>query len=294
MSWQSTNLAASLGGIASKANAAISQVQGGLDKLNDHAAQMMDNVNRAVSTVASSKRDLEKLTASGFYMITLVPKKGSWASRLSSAPNAPPNLDYCCGTAVITMAPDLSTVASAYQGILNAVKKPMADPSNIVDPFDFGDFMPEEEPEDLADLDESEMAAKDWSDLFPSDEWTSAALKDVFGGYVEGVAKATNKLSKATRSVLSGVNQSGRAAAAIDRGLSAAKNLVTQMQGTGVYTVALLPGRGNYLQRLRSESGAPPSSAQLFTSGYVCITVAEDLSSLQSKYETLSSIVSGG
>jgi len=253
----------------------------------------LDSANRAVSTVSSSKGSLNKILETGFYMITLSPKKGSWSSRLSSAPNAPPNLSHCCGTAVITIAPDLNTVTDAFQKMKDAVKKPMADASNIVNPFDFSDFEPEDEPEDLEDLDEEEMAAQDWSDLFTTDEWSSAALKDVFGGYAEGITKATNKLSKATRSVMASVNQASRAASAINKGLSATKNIMAQMQGTGVYRVVLAPGQGNYLQRLRSESGAPPSSGQLFSSGYVCITVAESLSALESKYDTLSKIVSG-
>ncbi len=294
MPWQSTDLAASMGGIASKANDAISQVQGGLNKLNNQVSQMKDNVSSAVSAVSSSKGALDKLTASGFYMVTLSPMKGSWSSRLSSAANAPPNLGFCCGTAVITMAPDISTVVNAYQGILDAVKKPMADASNIVDQFDFSDFIPDEEPEDLFELDESEMAAKDWGDIFTTDEWSATTLKDVFGGYAEGLALATNKLSKATKSALASVNQTGRAASAITKGLNATKALMSRMQDTGVYRIALLPGPGNYLQRLRNEPGAPSSSPQFYTSGFVCVTVAEAMGALTSKYETLSSIVSGG
>jgi X-X-X-Leu-X-X-Gly heptad repeat protein len=294
MPWQTTNLAESMGGIASKANEAISQVQSGLNKLNNQVNQIRDNMTRAASIVSSSKGTLDKLMDSGFYMITLSPKKGSWSSRLSSAPNAPPNLNYCCGTAVITVAPDLSTVTRSYQGILDAVKKPMADASNIVNPFDFSDFEPEEEPEDLSEIDEESIAAIDWSELFTTDEWKTASLKDVFGGYAEGVAKATNKLSKSTKSLLATVNQSGRAASAINKGLSATKNMVKQMQETGVYRIVLAPGEGTYLHRLRNETGAPSSSSQLFTSGYVCVTVAPSLSALTSKYETLSKIVTGG
>jgi hypothetical protein len=170
----------------------------------------------------------------------------------------------------------------------------MADASNIVNPFDFSDFEPEEEPEDLSEIDEESIAAIDWSELFTTDEWKTASLKDVFGGYAEGVAKATNKLSKSTKSLLATVNQSGRAASAINKGLSATKNMVKQMQETGVYRIVLAPGEGTYLHRLRNETGAPSSSSQLFTSGYVCVTVAPSLSALTSKYETLSKIVTGG
>lgn len=290
MTWQTTNLAESMGGLAAQAAASIAEVTAGLNKLTNNVNVMKNGVSSSVSTIASTKTELAKLTESGFYMITLAPKRGSWSSRLSAAPNAPPNLDYCCGTAVITVAPDLTAAENAYTATISAVKKPMADASNIVDRFDFADFIPELPPEDLADIDEDQAAAKDWSDLFTSDVWSAASLGDVFGGYVEGLSKATNKLSKETRSALGSVNQAARAASAITRGLTAAKNLVAQMTSTGVYRIALLPGKGNYLQRLRNEPGAPPTGIS-FTSGYVCIAVAEDLNGLASKYETLSKIV---
>jgi len=281
-----------MGGITAKANDAIAQVQGGLNKLNNQVDLMKANMTAVVNAISSSKSALNKLMESGFYMINLSPKKGSWSSRLSSAPNAPPNLGYCCGTAVISIAADIATVVNAYQGILDAIKNPMADATNIVSPFDFSDFIPEEEPDDLEELDEDDMAAMDWSDIFTTDEWTSATLKDVFGGYAEGVAKAINKLSKSAKSLLASTNQSSRAASAINKGLNATKNLMTQMQGTGVYAIVLAPGAGNYLTRLQNELGAPPSSGQLYTSGYACITVADSLSALGAKYESLSKIVS--
>ena len=294
MPWNSTNIASSMGGITSKANDAINQVQNGLDKLTNQVSLMTGKVDTAVSAIVSSKATLNKLTASGFYMITLSPQVGSWSSRLSAASNAPPNLAYCCGTAVIAMAPDISTVSNAYQGIVDSVKKPMADASNIVNQFDFEDFIPDEMPEGLLDIDISTLTATDWSDLFETDAWKSTTLKDVFGGYAEGIAAATNKLSKEARSVVAGINQTARAASAINKGLTATKNLIAQMQDTGVYSIALAPGSGNYLTRLQNEAGAPDTSSALYTSGYVCIAVADSLSALESKYDTLSKILVGG
>ncbi|MFA5262171.1 MAG: hypothetical protein WC450_13190, partial [Candidatus Omnitrophota bacterium] len=113
------------------------------------------------------------------------------------------------------------------------------------------------------------------------------------GGYTEGYAKATNKLSKDARSTVAGINQTSRAASAINKGLTATQNLMTRMLETGVYTIALEPGVGNYLTRLLNEADAPDTSAALFTSGYVCIAAADTLEGLATKYETLSHIISG-
>lgn len=282
-----------MGGIEAKANDAVAQVQNNLNKLNVHVNAIKGRVNQAVSTVSSSKSTLDKLLESGFYMITLSPKKGLWSSRLSSAPNAPPNLGYCCGTAVIAIAPDLSSVASAFQKMKDAVKKPMAEASNIVNPFDFSDFEPKEDPDEIEEIDEDAMIAMDWDDIFTTDEWSSTSLKDVFGGYTEGITKATNILSKATKSAMASYNQASRAASAINKGLTATKNMLTQMKSTGVYRIDLPPAKGNYLSRLQSEPGAPPTSTKFFSSGYVCVTVAGDVSALSSKYDTLSKIISG-
>lgn len=294
MSWQSTTLADSMAGITAAANGAISEVQSGLNKLDNQVSKLKSNVSTAVSAISATKSTLDKLTESGFYMITLSPKTGVWSSRISVAANAPPaDLNYSCGTAVIVVAPDLSTVETAYQGILDAVKKPMADASNIVDKFDFTDFIAEATPNEFSEIDEEEMAAQDWSDLFETDVWKSTTLKDVFGGYAEGLAKATNKLSKAAKSVLATVNQASRASSAISRGLTATKTLLTKMEGTGVYTITLEPGKGSVLQRLTSEEGAPPTTSGYVSAGYVCVAVAADVSSLTTKYEALSKIVSG-
>ena len=294
MSWITTNLAESMGGIAAQANTAIVKVQADLTKLTKHVGDMTTQANRAVSVVASTKTTLTRLTEAGFYMIALSPKKGAWNARLAVAPNAPPNLGYCCGTAVITIAPTLDAVESSYSNIKAAAKKPMADASNIFDPFDFSDYVPEPEPPDLEDLDEEAATAKDWDEIFTADVWKDAALGDIFGGYVEGITKSINKLSKETRSAFAGIGQTARSSYAINKGLTATKNLVAQMQATGVYKIELAPGPGNYLTRLRNEPGSPPTASYLFTSGYVTIAVADSIDALGAKYETLSKIISAG
>jgi len=289
MPWISTNLSAALGGISSLATEAIEEVQGKLDLLNAQVSKLNSTLSTAVSTITSAKSTLTKLSESGFYMITLTPQKGSWSSRLSSASNAPPTSGYCCGVATISVAPDLDTVTSAYGKIVDAVKKPMTDAKSIYDAFDFSDYSAAYDLDELAEL--AGAGAQDWADLFTTDVWQSATLGDIFGGYMEGMTNAANALAKDAKSVMSGVNQASKSISAVSKGLDTTKTLISQMEATGVYTVVLSPESGNYLSRLKSETGAPSTSSQLCTAGYVCVAVAADLTSLATKFETLASIV---
>ncbi|MEI7673809.1 MAG: hypothetical protein WCK00_17025 [Deltaproteobacteria bacterium] len=289
MSWQSTNLAASMGGLASKANLAVSQVQGKLNKINSQVAAVNNTLNAAIGGIAALKGDMEKLTESGFYMITLSPEKGSWAARLAAATNAPPAHGYCCGVATIIIAPDLSTVAASFKKMVDAVKKPMADAANIVDQFDFSDFEEEEDPEDIAPI--AEVTAKDWGDIFESGKWTASNLADVFGGLAEGTSKAANLACTKAKSLQAGINQAGKSVSAINKGLAATRKILTEMGTTGVYNIILPPGSGGAVSRLQNEAGAPPKNVNYYSAGYACVTQMPDLQGLAGKFDTLSGIV---
>jgi len=289
MPWTTTNLSGALGGLALSANESIKEVQKKLNILNSQVEKLNRTLSSAMGAVTGAKSTLSKLAESGFYMVTLAPKRGAWTSRLSSAENAPPSAPYSCGVATISISENLAVVTDAYEKMIEATKKPMADAKNLYDAFDFSDYLPDPDPEELEEMEEA--AAKDWADLFTSDEWKIAALGDIFGGYSEGLAKATNALSKDARSIQAGKNQASKSISAINKGLNATKTLLCQMDAAGVYKIILEPAEGNYLSRLRSEMNAPPTSANLCTSGYVCIAVASDPSTLASKFETLGGIV---
>ena len=294
MPWINSTIASSLGGITAAAHDAVLQVQGKLAKLNSQVGAINGALNAAVGAIAISRNVLDNLMLSGFYMITLPPGQGSWANRLAIAPNAPPESGFCCGVATLAITADLAGAEGAYAKVADAVMAPMADASNIVNPFDYEGFEPDPVPGELEELDEEALAAKPWSETFTPGEWKSATLGDVFGGYTEGIARATNKASKDAKSLLAGVNQVQRSSFAIGKGLTVTQNLITQLENTGVYNIALPPGAGGYLTRLQAEAGAPPTNPVYYSSGYVCIAVATSLNALASRYATLSSIVTGG
>jgi len=289
MPWNATTLAGALGGLVSSANAAIDQIQAQLSRLDAQVNKLNSDLNTAVGAVSSAKSTIGKLSESGFYMITLEPKQGSWSGRLGAAQNSPPSLAYSCGVATIITAADLATATTSYDRIVEAATKPMTDTKSIYDQFDFNDYVPDPDPEALADL--TETQAQDWSDIFTSDIWKSSTLGDVFGGMFEGMTTATNALSKDARSVQAGINQVKRAEFAINKGLGLVQTLLTRMAETGLYTISLAPAAGNYLSRLQSEENAPDDSSSLYTAGYVCITVGATAESLADKFATLSEII---
>ncbi len=291
MPWQSLSLAAALGGIQQQANAAINQVQTGVNKLTSQVGKMTGVMNTAITAVTDNKRLLDDLSEAGIYMIVLSPKTGSWVTRLSSAPDPPPNSGYCCGTATIAIAPDLATVANTLEKAIEAVKKPLVAATNIANPFDSEGFEPEDDPEEFAAIDETACEAKDWGEIFAPDTWLNTTLGDIFGGYKEGLTKASNKLSKDAKSVVASINQANKAVHGINRGLNAAKKAMNDALQCGVYNVVLAPASGNWLARLQQESGAPPTNANHYSSGFATIAVASGISDLARKYATMQKIM---
>ena len=296
MPWISTNLAAAMPGITDKANAAIKQVSDGVKKLEKQVGAMLDTKASALDALTVSKGDLAKITAAGFYMITLAPKKGAWDSRLSAAMGEPPNKGYCCGTANIILSADPAAALDSFNKAKDMMMKPVDDVKAFIDDADFTDFEPEEVDEDLLEeLDIKQFKAPDWDTLFESDKWKSASLGDVFGGAMEGVAGYTNKLAGDSKSILNSLNGTKKITAGLNKGLSAATKLVNDLGKTGTYNIILEPGpRGGYLQRLKSEAGAPPSEATMYSAGFVCITIEPDISALTGKFDTLQKLATGG
>jgi len=289
--WQSTNLANALGGITAAASAAADEVQVKVNGLNAQVDKLNTDLASTISAANTTKSFMGKLTESGFYMITLEPKQGSWANRLAAAENAPPTAGYCCGQATITIGEDLETVTASYERMVEAIQNPMANAMSMIDAFDFADYVPDPEPEILVDVDDT--AGAGWEELFQSDVWKSATLGDVFGGQADSAKKYAKQVSKDGRSLSNAVNQAGRTAFAISKGLNKTQNLLTQMEGVGVYNIILSVDSGSYLSRLENEEGAPPTTQSLYTAGYVCISVGATPEALASKFDTLLDLVVG-
>ena len=299
MPWVSTNLAAAMPGIADKATAAIKQVQDGVNKLQKQTGVMATAMDSALGTLSVNKGELAKITAAGFYVITLAPKKGAWDVRLAEAMGEPPNKGYCCGTANIVIAADIAKVADTMNKVKDMLKKPVDDVKALIPSGDFSDFEPdfydeEDELSPMASLNLDKFKAPDWDTLFESDKWKSASLGDVFGGAMQGLAGATNGGIEDAKSLLNGLNQSKKLSAGITKGLNATKKLVDDLSKTGTYNIILEPGpKGGYLQRLKSEAGAPASDPRMYSAGFVCITIEPDIASLAGKFSTLSKLTTG-
>ena len=293
MSWHLLNLSLAFPDIAAKAAAAIAQVQAGISKLDKQSAAMTTAANSALDALAVSKGDLAKITAAGFYMIKLSPQQGAWDTRLGNASGEPTGSAYCCGVANIVLGADLQAALDKFTKIKDALKKPIDDAKAFIGGKDFSDYTPSvpDDPSLLDTLDMSEFTAPDWDTLFGSDVWHSAKLGDVFGGAMQGIASASNGAIKDAKAVFNNLNQARKITAGLSKGATTAQNLLADMAATGTYSIILEPGVGNYLTRLRAESGAPESSTSMYSSGYVCIAVAPDATALAEKFATLTKVL---
>jgi hypothetical protein len=288
MPWESMTLGTALGGVFSKAQTAVNDVQSTVNKVSGQLALIENALSAASSLISSGKTFIDKLKESGFYMLTLAPKLGSWSTRANDAIDAPSQLGYSCGSATIVISADPASALSSYQKIVGAMTKPMFDSSNFVNPFSYAGFQSEQ----TQGLDDVEVPpSQDWSDIFTSDKWQSATLGDVFGGTLEGASKFSNALCKSARSLEAQKEQISKRIYALNKGLSTTNTLLNELNATGSYSIVLEPGIGGILSRLESASGAPPSNSDMYSAGFIVCAAAASPTDLLNKYSTLSGLL---
>jgi len=289
MAWLNATLADSVAGMTAKANAAIATAQTALAALNSQTAAMQSRLTAMLDAATDNKTMLDKLAESGFYMITLAPEVGSWSARLAGALNEPPNSGFCSGTANLIISADPAVVTNAYAKVKTAMLKPIDDANKFIDQTDFSDFVPDAPVyEDFPPVE-----LPDWDILYPSGQWESAKLGDVFGGAMSGIGTASADLNKGVKELLATANHVGKITSALDKGLTAAQDFMTGLQATGVYSIMLPPGAGGYLDRLQAEAGAPPADSELYSAGFVFIAVAAGAEDLAAKYATINTLMKG-
>jgi len=289
MAWLNATLADSVAGMTAKANAAIAAAEAALAALNSQTTAMQSKLTAMLDAATDNKSMLDKMAESGFYMITLAPQVGSWTARLTGAANEPINSGFCAGTANLILSADPAVVANAYAKVKAALLKPIDDANKFIDQTDFSDFIPEAPVYD--DFPAAELP--DWDVLYPSGQWQSAKLGDVFGGAMSGLGTASEGLNKGVKELLATANHVGKITSALDKGLTAAQDFMAGLQATGVYSIMLPPGAGGYLDRLQAEAGAPPVDSEMYSAGFVCIAVAAGAEDLAAKYATINQLMKG-
>ena len=296
MPWMSTNLADAVGGISKQATAAVAGVNASLAVLDKQVQSNAKKATAVLGAVTEGADLLKQMQAAGLSTSFLAPEKGSWSTRLSKAIGAPPNEGFCCGSASIGLDPDVKSAQESLKQLKAMLEKPVAAATDFIDKFDIEDFVPDLEPEELAEVDTSELKGKTIDAKFSAaggDKWVSATIGDLFPGSALSTANALNSAVGEGKSLLKAKNSLKMVQSFTDKGLSTVTNMLDGMSKTGVYTILLEPKSGGYLSRLKSEKGAPASSADMYSTGMVTIATGPDILSLTAKFTTLSKMLKG-
>lgn len=295
MPWISTNMAAAIGGVSKQAAAAVAGVNAALGKLDKQVQANAAKASAVLDVVGAGASLLQQMEAAGLYTIFLEPVKGSWSSRLSGAANAPPNSGFCCGSASIGLYPSLADAAASLAKLKDMLEKPMAAAADFIDKLDLEDFIPDLEPEELVEKDLTALKGKTIDAKFKksSDTWVSATIGDLFPGAALSAASGLNAAVKQGKALLKEKNSLSAIKSFTNKGLSTVTSMLDGMSATGVYTIVLEPAAGGYLSRLKSEAGAPPSNATMYSTGMVCIATGPDILSLAGKFSTMNKLLKG-
>jgi len=231
---------------------------------------MLSNAQTAVDNAAQLLIDLE---GSGIYAIAITPGVGSWISRFANAEGAPPlgGSVYSAMIVSIFVAPTLTPIANAYGQMKDTLTKPMR--------IDLPSLPALEKP---ALLDEGNA---DWLD---EDVWKSQTVGDVFPAQLVSAKSAINAAQKSLTLAQNAKNAFDGRKAMLVEALADAQVVVTSMETTGIYSVLVPPGAGDWLTRLSSQTGAPPSDSYYFCAGTASVIQAADLSTVIASWSKLS------
>jgi len=126
-SWSVTNLGQLLSGLNSQIDSIISSLNQGVSKIQQTLGTVNTRLDSVNATLLSAKTFFNKLQDSGFYVILLEPGgPGSWASRLTSAANAPAQGAYfTAGACIIIEAPTLAPVVAKFSEMIDILASPL-------------------------------------------------------------------------------------------------------------------------------------------------------------------------
>lgn len=301
MPWISTNLSSFIKPVQSSINAFAASAEASVGGITKMLGSYDSKINDAASALVTTGSFLNALNEAGMYSIFLSPKTGGWFSRLSNAKvsgnmRSLPQLPYSTGMAVITMMPSLDTAAAFMTTLLNTLTSVIPDISDIEDSFDsvfdtFDNLLFDT----TADLD-SALSSIKAGDLLSKlgnlsvDEWKSLTMGDLLGGTLKGVAGDVNNLSKELKNVLAMKNKLLAKQSGIGKVRGSLNSLLSDMAATGAYCITLPPGPGKFLDRLRSEAGAPPTQASTYCCGMVSCAIGASSDALTKKWAALSKL----
>ncbi len=274
MVWQSKTLGEIVPKAFEAAAAAKAEAEAAIAKFDEGLALVNDALGEARTALNLVESDIEKLEASGFAVICLSPRQGSWLSRLINAPNAPStSAGYSCGYFNIATAPTEALAIEAY----NAMKAALTEKIEVAD-FDIG--LPQ--PLDLR-LD----TGIDWD----IDKWVGKTLGELMPGVFNSLKKDCNakrqvvaKLEKAIADINEKKNK-------FYLSLDAANAMIAGLSTSGIYQYAMPAASGSWASRAAGEAGAPPATGDQYSFGFAAVAVAADMAGAQALYQKLQAVM---
>lgn len=271
MSWHNITLDSLLPGAKAAADAAKAAAEAGLSELDPVKAAVLEKMNEAQARVDAAREKLEEFAASGFYCIYLPPGQGLWASRLSSAPNAPVNDPdmYSAAVVTLTVAPGYSSVASAFSELCESATKPITAPK-------IAPTMPQFSPPQAAEVPAPQPG-----------EWAAVTLADIMPGAFKTAEDVLNTADSTLSTLKNGYSQILQKEQALKAALSAALDMLGKLTTGGFYNSKLNPAKGGWRDRLLTAD-APPLDSDYYSAGMAAVVVDasfETVSNLYSKLE---------
>ncbi len=274
MVWQSKTLGEIVPKAFEAAASAKAEAEAAIAKFDEGLALINDALGEARTALNLVESDIEKLEASGFAVICLSPRQGSWLSRLINAPNAPStSAGYSCGYFNIATAPTEAMAIEAY----NAMKAALTEKIEVAD-FDIG--LPQ--PPDLRPDTEFE-----WD----IDKWVGKTLGELMPGVFNSLKKDCNakrqivaKLEKALADINEKKNK-------FSLSLAAANAMIAGLSTSGIYQYAMPAALGSWASRAAGEAGAPPVTGDQYSFGFAAVAVASDMAGAQALYQKLQSVM---
>lgn len=274
MVWQSKTLKQIVPAAFDAAEKVQLEAQAGFDKLTPALNAVQTALNEANTALGLIEQDLNELEATGFAVITLSPKQGSWSSRLVTAPNAPVINSgmYSCGYFNIASM----TTEEAALAAFDAMKKALCEKPEIVlvDPQPAG-FTPK-------------------PDIDPElrlDEWKGITLGEMMPGVFNAAKTAWNAQKAIVQNLQNMKDRVEKKRNDFLDAIAKANAFISALGTSGIYQYAMEPGLGSWINRAVSETGAPSTIAAQYSFGFAAVAVAADMAGCQALYQKLQAVM---
>lgn len=274
MPWHTKTLQDILPAAFEAASAVKAEAEAGLAKLQTGFDAVNTALTEANAVLTALSDDLAELEQTGFAVITLSPKRGSWSTRLVNAPKAPSTESglYSCGCFNIFTAATLETASEVFGEMKAALtEKPeiiLKDPDIV--PFEL---------------------KKDIDATLKVDEWNGITLGEMMPGVFNAAKNAWNVQKTVVQNLQGMMDRIQKKQRDFHAAIDKADGLISALGQSGFYQYAMEPAVGSWIARAAAETGAPSTFADQYCFGFAAVAVASDLAGAQALYAKLQAVM---